>query len=66
MTYLEELRLKYRFSEQDVADVLKISLYSYRKYESGNRIPPDVLARLGEIYMRSVDEIARKQLESLK
>lgn len=66
MTYLKELRERYRFSEDDLADALGVSVEDYLVYESGNLIPIDTLERLSEIYMRTADEIARKQLESLK
>ena len=48
---LRELRLKHRFTQQNMADQLSMSLNAYQKYEQGERSPSlDTLVKLADLY----------------
>ncbi len=55
---LRDLREDHDFSQQYVADYLKMKQPQYNRYERGLRdIPTDVLIRLAQLYKTSTDYI---------
>ena len=59
---LEELRIDYDLTQQDVADLLGCQREVYRRYEKGTRtIPADFLIRLADYYHVSVDYILGRE-----
>ncbi len=61
---LHNLRLKYRFSQKQVADKLGISPSIISGYETGERTPStDVLLSLSNIYHCSTDYLLGKEIQ---
>ena len=55
---IRSLRMKRRFTQQNMADMLDLSLNAYQKYEQGTRSPSlDVLVRIADILEAPVDFI---------
>ena len=55
---IEDLRIDHDYTQQDVAERLKICREVYRRYEKGVRtIPVDCLIELSKLYDVSVDYI---------
>lgn len=57
---LRDLRNKYGYTQQDVANRIGIGKSAYRSYENkinNRRIPVDVLTRVAALYNVSVDEL---------
>ena len=55
---IEDLRIDHDYTQQNVAEQLKISREVYRRYEKGVRtIPVDCLIALSKLYHVSVDYI---------
>ena len=55
---LRNLRDKYGYTQQDVAERIGVGKSAYRYYENNDRrIPVDVLARVGTLYNVSMDEL---------
>ena len=53
---IEEMRIDHDFTQQQVADYLKIHREVYRRYEKGIRtIPAEFLIQLAEYYHTSTD-----------
>ena len=50
-TRLRSLRMKYKYTQQNMADMLQISLNAYQKYEQAERSPSlDSLVKLADIF----------------
>ena len=50
-TRLRSLRMKYKYTQQNMADILQISLNAYQKYEQAERSPSlDSLVKLADIF----------------
>lgn len=57
-TRIKILRIKYQYSEQQIADYLNISVNKYISYESGNKqIPLIYLSKLAKKFNTSIDYI---------
>ena len=55
---LRELRDRYGYTQQDVADRIGVGRSAYRSYENNDRrIPVDVLTRVATLYNVSMDEL---------
>lgn len=53
---LRASRMKCKFTQQNMADALSISLNAYQKYEQGERFPPsDTLIKIADILNCSID-----------
>ena len=53
---LREMRKKKKFTQQNMADLLQISLNSYQKYEQAERCPSfDTLVKIADILDVSLD-----------
>ena len=53
---LREERMRMKFTQQNVADLLSISLNAYQKYEQGTRAPSlDTLVKLADLLNVSTD-----------
>lgn len=53
---LKELRLEKKLSQQNIADILKVSARAYQKYEYGTAEPTfDTLSQLADFYGVSTD-----------
>lgn len=53
---LREMRMKCGFTQQNMADKLKISLNAYQKYEQAERSPSlDCLVKIADIFDISLD-----------
>lgn len=53
---LREMRMKHKFTQQNMADKLNIALRSYQCYETGTRSPSfDLLIRIADILNVSID-----------
>lgn len=53
---LKELRIKKRLSQQNIADILKVSARAYQKYEYGTAESTfDILSKLADFYGVSTD-----------
>jgi len=53
---LRELRHKYRFSQEQISEVLGISKYTLAHYETGkSRIPSDFIVKMACLYNVSCD-----------
>lgn len=62
---LKKLRADNKYSQGDVADLLKVSHSLISAYETGDRIPPvDKLIGLADIYHTSTDYILGRKLDS--
>lgn len=62
---LRELRDKYGYTQQDVADRIGIGKSAYRSYENNDRrIPVDALTRVAALYNVSVDELLGNSVRS--
>lgn len=64
---LRDLRDKYGYTQQDVADHIGIGKSAYRSYENkinNRRIPVDVLTRVAALYNISVDELLGNSVRS--
>lgn len=65
---LRHLRQKHRLTQQNMADLLCISLNGYQKYEQGERFPPEeTLIRIADTLETSIDLLLGRDsfLESL-
>lgn len=61
---LKELREDKELSQQDLADILKVSRQTISGYETGNIEPPfSTLIRLADIYNCSLDYLAGRTKE---
>ena len=57
---LRTLRDRYGYTQQDVADRIRVGKSAYRSYENNDRrIPVDVLTRVSALYNVSMDELQR-------
>ena len=57
---LEKIRKAKKFSQQEVANVLKMSQGSYCNYEKGKRQPDvDTLIKLADLFNVSLDSLVR-------
>ena len=55
-TRLRSLRMKYKYTQQNMADMLQISLNAYQKYEQAERSPSlDSLVKLADIFNATTD-----------
>ncbi len=55
---LKELRRLKRYRQEDVSSLLGVERHALSQYETGVRVPPpDIIARLAEIYGVSTDYI---------
>ena len=55
-TRLRSLRMKYKYTQQNMADMLQISLNAYQKYEQAERSPSlDSLVKLADIFTVPTD-----------
>ena len=55
---LRTLRDRYGYTQQDVADRIRVGKSAYRSYENNDRrIPVDVLTRVAALYNVSMDEL---------
>ena len=64
---LRNLRDKYGYTQQDVANRIGIGKSAYRSYENkinNRRIPVDVLARVADLYNVSIDELLGSSVRS--
>ncbi|MPW26148.1 helix-turn-helix domain-containing protein [Alkalibaculum sp. M08DMB] len=53
---LKELRSQSKYTQEKIAEILKISRVAYTKYESGENMPtPDNLEKLADIFNVSID-----------
>ena len=53
---LRSMRMKHNFTQQNLADMLMLSLNAYQKYEQSERFPSsDILVRLADILDVSID-----------
>lgn len=53
---IRSMRMKRKYTQQRMADILEISLNTYQKYEQGERQPSlDMLVRLANILEVSTD-----------
>lgn len=65
---LRALRIKYKFTQQNMADMLKLSLNAYQKYEQSERMPSfDCLVKIADIFKVPTDFLLGRDdfLESL-
>ena len=59
---LKELRLNKRLSQQNIADVLKVSARAYQKYEYGTAEPNfDTLSKLADFYGVTADYLLGRE-----
>ena len=59
---LKELRLNKRLSQQNIADVLKVSARAYQKYEYGTAEPTfDTLSKLADFYGVTTDYLLGRE-----
>lgn len=59
---LKELRIKKRLSQQNIADILKVSARAYQKYEYGTAEPTfDTLSKLSEFYGVTTDYLLGRE-----
>ncbi|WP_018132115.1 helix-turn-helix domain-containing protein [Effusibacillus pohliae] len=62
---LTELRKRYEYTQQQVADFLGISRGAYANYEIGKREPDaDTLAKLAELYDTTVDYLLTGRMDT--
>lgn len=48
---LRELRMKNKYTQQKMADMLTLTLNAYQKYEQAERMPPaDTLVKIADIF----------------
>lgn len=53
---LRSTRMKRKYTQQNMADLLGISLNAYQKYEQGTRTPPiDMLVLIANVFDVSLD-----------
>lgn len=53
---LRAARMKQKFTQQQMADLLSVSLNAYQKYEQAERFPsPDTLVKLADALSTSID-----------
>lgn len=53
---LRSLRMKSKYTQQNMADMLGISLNAYQKYEQAERLPSfETLIKIADIFMVSTD-----------
>ena len=59
-TELKERREKLGYTQEQVAEKAGISLWAYKMYESGERIPrADVMARIAKVLRTSVERLLK-------
>lgn len=57
-TMLKKLRLEHTVSQQELADLIGVSVRSLSRYENGTSVPPvDAAIKLAAYYRLSVEEI---------
>lgn len=55
-TRLRQLRMTRHFTQQQMSDMINISLNGYQKYEQGERFPPEMtLIRIADVLDTSID-----------
>lgn len=55
-TKFKELRLKYKYTQEDVANILNVSRTAYRRYENGEAEPTySTLKRIAKLYNVTLD-----------
>ena len=53
---LRSLRMKNKYTQQNMADMLNISLNAYQKYEQAERLPSfETLIKIADIFMVPTD-----------
>lgn len=53
---LRELRMKNKYTQQKMADMLTLTLNAYQKYEQAERMPPaDTLVKIADIFNVPMD-----------
>lgn len=65
---LRALRIKNKYTQQRMADMLTLSLNAYQKYEQAERMPPaDTLVRIADLFNVPTDYLLGRDdyLESL-
>ena len=61
---LHELRKERRLTQEDAAKEMEIALRSYRRYETGERLPDaEVLARFADFYGVTLDYLVGRSEE---
>lgn len=55
-TRLRQLRMTRHLTQQQMSDMINISLNGYQKYEQGERFPPEMtLIRIADVLDTSID-----------
>ena len=65
---LRALRMKHKYTQQRMADMLDLSLNAYQKYEQAERMPPyDCLVKIADLFNVPTDYLLGRDafLESL-
>ena len=61
--HLNKIRKLKGFTAQNIADSLKISLSTYRKYESNDRLPPiPTLIKIADLFDVSLDYLTGRSV----
>jgi transcriptional regulator with XRE-family HTH domain len=51
-------RKKNRFTQKEAATILKLSVYAYRSYEQGKRVPKiSTLKKIAELYECTIEDL---------
>ena len=59
---LRSLRLKRKFTQQNMANQLSVSLNAYQKYEQGERLPPlETLVKICDILQVPTDYLLGRE-----
>lgn len=65
--HLRETRMKRKYTQQNMADMLEVTLNTYQKYEQGVRQPSlDMLIKLADILEVPTDYLLCRDLSLLK